>query len=254
VASFYQVFEQWKEVAVRMMKFWHWFESLKTDENDDSVTGDELVNDTSGWIDLSDNQSGSVEYSSYDLCLMWFTDVPMACEQDNQSPLEDIAPESFIKSWYAFDRDQDEVAHMGEFLDWASTSEFYSWMSRADVKEHVWDPIDTDGSGSISFVKGLNNYNEVTGNFSKLDDMANLLGANETDRRFDFSQLENQMVTFKEEFETNNDNWDPEEAFQEWDTNGDGYVSIDKELCAVYVGKQYCGPPEYSESDGSGDS
>ena len=114
--------------------------------------------------------------------------------------------------------------------------------------------IDTDGSGSISFVKGLNNYNEVTGNFSKLDDMANLLGANETDRRFDFSQLENQMVTFKEEFETNNDNWDPEEAFQEWDTNGDGYVSIDKELCAVYVGKQYCGPPEYSESDGSGDS
>lgn len=95
MATFPVVFEQWKSVQVRLIKFWHWFESLKTNE-DEYLDSNELANDASGMINLSDNTSGSVEYSKYDLCLMWFTDVPMICEEDMQYPEDDIAPEAFI--------------------------------------------------------------------------------------------------------------------------------------------------------------
>lgn len=60
---------------------------------------------------------------------MWFPDIPLTCTE--MAPTEeDIAPEHFITSWYAFDKDADEIVSENDFISWAHDhSDFYSWMS-----------------------------------------------------------------------------------------------------------------------------
>lgn len=92
---------------------------------------------------------------------MYFSDYPQICH-DLDVTEEDIAPEDFIKGWYSFDWDHDEIATEQEFIHWATkVSDFYGWMTPYEVKKNVYDLMDVDSTGQITFQQGIDLFHYV---------------------------------------------------------------------------------------------
>lgn len=87
------------------MKLYDWFVALDTN-HDEYLSADELSYDTVGLVETT---SGSSDYAWSDICEKYFSDFPQVCH-DLDLTEEDIAPEDFIKDWYSFDWDHDEIA------------------------------------------------------------------------------------------------------------------------------------------------
>lgn len=127
------------------------------------------------------NTDGTGQFHVDDLCAIWFSEFPYTCWGLVPTEAGDIAPEEFIRSWYAFDKDHDEKAGMTEFINWASQdSEFYNWMSKYEIKMNVWNKMDAP-NGEITFSAGLSLYNEVETHFEMLSGIMHILAIDEVD-------------------------------------------------------------------------
>ena len=64
---------------------------------------------------------------------------------------EDIAPEDFILLWYEIDVDHDEYISQDACIGYLQKYPEFSWMTYDEIKTEIWDKIDEDQNGVISF-------------------------------------------------------------------------------------------------------